>query len=61
MRLSACRHLTLRPVNSIWYRAIAAKHWKTALETVHTPLVPTRFNPGMAAKTPFEIVYLAEN
>jgi hypothetical protein len=25
------------------------------------PAAPTRFNPGQAAKTPFEVLYLAEN
>ena len=61
MRLSACRRLTLRPINAIWYRAIATKHWKTALRTDYTPRVTTRFNPGKAAKIPFEIFYLGEN
>jgi hypothetical protein len=61
MKLSACRRLTLRPIHAIWYRAIATKHWKTALKTDHTPQVTTRFSPGEAARTPFEILYLAEN
>lgn len=61
MRLSACRRLTLRPINAIWYRAIATKHWKTALKTDHTQQVTTRFNPGKAAKRPFEILYLGEH
>ena len=61
MKLSACRRLTLRPINAIWYRAIATKHWKTALKTDHTPQVTTRFSPGKAARKPFEILYLAEN
>ncbi len=61
MRLSACRRLTLRPINAIWYRAIATQHWKTALKTDYTQQVTTRFNPGRAAKTPFEILYLGEH
>jgi RES domain-containing protein len=61
MKLSACRHLTLRPINATWYRAIATKHLKTALRTNHTSQTPSRFNPGKAAKTPFEILYLGEN
>ena len=61
MKLHECKRLTLRPINAIWYRAIATKHWKTALKTDHTPQVTTRFNPGKAAKTPFEILYLGEN
>jgi hypothetical protein len=61
MKLSACRRLTRRPIHAIWYRAIATKHWKTALQTEHTPPVTTRFSPGRAGRTPFEILYLAEN
>jgi hypothetical protein len=61
VKLSACRRLTPQPINAVWFRAIAAKHWKTALKTDHTPQVTTRFSPGKAARTPFEILYLAEN
>ena len=61
MRLSSCNKLTLRPINATWYRAIATKYWKTALKTDHTAQTATRFNPGKAAKTPFEIIYLGEN
>jgi RES domain-containing protein len=61
MRLAAGRRLALQPINATWYRAIATKHWKTALKADHTAQVTTRFNPGKASKTPFEILYLAEN
>jgi hypothetical protein len=61
MKLSACKQLPLQSVNATWYRAIATKFWKTALKTDHTAQVTTRFNPGEAAKTPFEILYLGEN
>lgn len=61
MRLSACRRLRLRPLNAIWYRAIATKHWKTALQTSHTSRVTTRFNAGAVASPPFEILYLGES
>ncbi len=61
MNLLACQKLSLEPINAIWYRAISAKHWKTALETAQTAQIPTRFNPGRSARTPFEILYLAEN
>jgi RES domain-containing protein len=61
MKLIACKALRLQPINATWYRAIAAKHLKTALQTSHTAYIPTRFNPGNAGKTPFEILYLAEN
>jgi RES domain-containing protein len=61
MKLAACKRLRLQPINGIWYRAIAARHWKTALRTVQTAQIPGRFNPGKAATTPFEILYLAEN
>ncbi len=37
------------------------RHWESALKTDHTPRFSTRFNPGPAAKTPFEILYLGEN
>ncbi len=61
MRLTACKRLPLQPINAIWYRAISAKHWKTALRTDQTAQIPSRFNPGKSAKIPFEILYLAEN
>jgi len=61
MKLRACKRLALQPVNAIWYRAISAKHWRTALRTDQTTQVPSRFNPGKFARTPFEILYLAEN
>jgi RES domain-containing protein len=61
MNLSLCKRLTLRPINATWYRAIPMEHWRTALKTDHTAQVATRFNPGPAAKKPFEILYLAEN
>ena len=61
MNLTACKRLALQPINAIWYRAISAEYWKTALRTDHTVRGPTRFNPGRAAKSPFEVLYLAEN
>jgi hypothetical protein len=61
MKLIACRLLPLQPVNNTWYRAIAAEHLNTALQTSHTALVASRFNPGNAGRTRFEILYLAEN
>lgn len=61
MKLAACKRLALEPIRGTWYRAIARKHWKTALQTAQTSKVITRFNAGKAAVTPFEILYLAEN
>jgi len=61
MKVTACKLLVVQPVNAIWYRAISAKHWKTALGTDQTAQIPSRLNPGKAAKIPFEILYLAEN
>jgi RES domain-containing protein len=61
MKLSACKRLPLRPVSATWYRAIAPRYWEMAFKTDYTAQVTTRFNPGTAAKTPFEIFYLAEN
>ena len=61
MKLSSCGRLRLGPVSATWYRAIATKHWKTALQTAQTAQATTRFNPGAVAKTPFEILYLGEN
>ncbi len=61
MNLRVCKRLALQPINATWYRAIAAEHWETALRTDQTLHTPSRFNPGHAAKTPFEVFYLAEN
>jgi RES domain len=60
MRLAACERLALQPVNTKWYRAISPEYWKSALGTAHTPMVRSRFSPGPAAETPFEILYLAD-
>jgi hypothetical protein len=61
MNLRACRRLGLQSNRAIWYRAISAEHWQTALRTDQTRVVHTRFNPGQAGKTPFKVLYLAEN
>jgi RES domain-containing protein len=61
MKLAACKRLGLQSINGIWYRAIAAMHWKTALRTDQTAQIPGRFNPGKAGTAPFEVLYLAEN
>ncbi len=61
MNLTACKRLALQPINAIWYRAISAEHWETALRTDQTVRGPTRFNSGRATKSPFEVLYLAEN
>ena len=61
MKLTACHRLALEPIDAIWYRAIPARFWKNALDTAYTAKVPSRFSPGHAARTPFEILYLAEN
>ncbi len=44
MKLSACKRLTLKPINATWYRAIADHHRITALQTDHTPTL-TRIAP----------------
>lgn len=61
MNLAGCKRLALQPIHATWYRAIATKHWRTALKTDHTAQTTTRFNSGLAAKKAFEILYLAEN
>jgi RES domain len=61
MKLTASRRLALQPVEGVWYRAIPVRFWKNALETAYTANIPSRFNPGPAARYPFEILYLAEN
>jgi hypothetical protein len=60
MKLSSCKKLTLRPITATWYRAMATKYLKTPLQTSQSLKVTSRFSPGKAAKTPFEIFYLAE-
>jgi hypothetical protein len=46
MKLTGCRSLHLGPETRVWYRAIEARYWPTALHTLHTKEVPTRFNPN---------------
>ncbi len=61
MNLAACKRLSLQSISGTWYRAISASHWKTALRTDQTAQIAGRFSPGKATKTPFDILYLAEN
>ena len=61
MRLSVVSKLSLQPIRATWYRAIPTEHWSFALRTEHTRFAQTRFNPGGANKSPFEILYLASN
>jgi hypothetical protein len=61
MNLAACKRLRLLPIQSTWYGAISAKHWKAALRSDQTARTTSRFHPGQAAATPFEILYLADN
>ncbi len=61
MRIQSCQRLPRQTVRSKWYRAVPANHWKKALGTAHTSGTRSRYNPGDAAKVPFEIIYLAEN
>jgi hypothetical protein len=61
VKLAACKRLSLQPINATWYRAISTEHWGSPLSTAHTSGVTTRFNPGVATQTSFEILYLAKN
>jgi len=61
MRLGNCRRLALGSLGGVWFRAIQPQHLATALQTHHSASIKTRFNPGVSAKQPFEILYLAEN
>jgi RES domain-containing protein len=61
MNLSACPHLVRSPENQTWYRAIQLQHVSTALQTHQTRLLPSRFNGGPLASSPFRVLYLAEN
>src|SRR4051812_32060364 len=61
MNLNACGSLHRGPKTRVWYRAIEARFWATALQTDHTRGTYTRFNPGTAANKPFETLYLCED
>jgi RES domain len=58
MKMSSCERLALRLLNAKWYRAILPEYWKSALATSQSP---SRFSPGAAAETPFEMIYLADS
>ncbi len=61
MNLAACAGLGRGPETGVWYRAIQAQFWRTALQTVRSKVRPSRYNPGRAAPPPFEVLYLAED
>ena len=59
MNLSGCTLLAATAETGTWYRAIDPQHWPTALQTSHTVLDPSRFNPGPHVNPHFETLYLA--
>lgn len=61
MRLTSVGVLHCHPLTGTWYRAIQPHHWPTALATVHTRVVPSRFYEGASAALQFELFYLAED
>ena len=61
MNLSACSALNRRPETGIWYRAIQPQHWQTALSTVQSKVIPSRFNEGPNAHPQFEVLYLSDH
>jgi RES domain-containing protein len=61
VNLSACSALARGPEAGVWYRAIQPQHWQTALSTVQSKVIPSRFNAGPTASPQFEILYLSEN
>jgi hypothetical protein len=61
MNLAVCTALARGPETRVWYRAIEAQFWPTALQTVHSKDFATRYNAGARAVTPFEIIYLGED
>lgn len=58
MNLGACSSLPTSPHTGKWYRAISIRHLKTALATIHSSTVHSRFCAGRGT---FEILYLAED
>ena len=62
MNLSAVAALPVRPIASVWYRAVRPQHIPQSLCSSHTRFYASRYYQGpTAAVEPFEILYLAEN
>jgi len=61
VNLSASSALDRGPETGVWYRAIQPQHWLTALSTVQSKVIPSRFNEGPTTSPQFEILYLSEN
>jgi RES domain-containing protein len=61
VKLGNCRKLALSPIRGVWFRAIEPRHAATPLQTSQSVKNRSRFSPGPAAASPFEILYLAEN
>ena len=58
MNLAKCARLGTHPESRKWYRAIQPQHLRTALQTSHIAVIPSRFNEGRKV---FEILYFAED
>ncbi len=61
MNLANCSQLPAQTESGIWFRALQPQFLPTAISTTHTRALPSRFNAGQLAATPFEVLYLAEN
>jgi hypothetical protein len=61
VNLAACRSLVTRPENRVWYRAIQAQHWPTALATAQTTRTPSRYSPATHVKPAFPVLFLGED
>jgi RES domain-containing protein len=58
---SRCNQLTGTNLVGTWYRAVDPRFLATAITTVHTAKVTSRFSPATPQNPGFEILYLAEN
>jgi RES domain len=61
VNLSQCGTLATRAETGVWYRAVEPQYWRTSLQTAQTMVRPNRFDAGAAARSPFEVLYLAED
>jgi len=53
--------LAVVPHNNTWFRAVSPRFTSTAISTVQSKTIASRFSAASAAKPGFEVLYLAEN
>ena len=61
MNLAACAGLPLQSLAGTWFRTVKLRYLNVSLSAAHTDVIYSRFSPGPAAATPFQLLYFGED